>query len=161
MNSRCLKLYRAYSISFNSPKVGKFFGIEFYRTVSKFWGKEKESCLVFPSSTKREIRDFHVVFVQRRLRNVQKSVMRVKSYCFANLNPLMFCHSLCRRCPRCLSSLQDNVKMRRKIRFCANPQQLYILGMAMDNRKIVSISITKIFLENPRSKYSTNLNVQK
>ena len=101
---------------------------------------------MFPSSTKREIRDFHVVFVQRRLRNVQKSVMRVKSYCFANLNLLMFCHSLCRRCPRCLSSLQDNVKMRRKIRFCANPKQLYILGMAMDNRKIVSISITKMFL---------------
>ena len=116
---------------------------------------------MFPSSTKREIRHFHVVFVQRRLRNVQKSLMRVKSYCFANLNLLMFCHSLCRRCPRCLSSLQDNVKMRRKIRFCANPKQLYILGMAMDNRKIVSISITKIFLENPRSKYSTNLKCTK
>ena len=47
-------------------------------------GKEKESCcLVFPSSTKREIRHFHVVVVQRRLRNVQKSV--VKNCCFANL----------------------------------------------------------------------------
>ena len=38
-------------------------------------GKEKESCcLLFPSSTKREIRQFHVVVVQRRQRNVQKSV---------------------------------------------------------------------------------------
>ena len=36
-------------------------------------GKEKESCcLVFPSLTKREIRHFHVVVVQRRQRNVQK-----------------------------------------------------------------------------------------
>ena len=37
------------------------------------------------SSSKREIRHFHVVVVQRRQRNVQKSVMRVqscKSNCF-------------------------------------------------------------------------------
>ena len=35
--------------------------------------KEKENCrLVFPSSTKHEIRHFHVVVVQRRQRNVQK-----------------------------------------------------------------------------------------
>ena len=68
-------------------------------------GKEKESCcLVFPSSTKREIRHFHVVVVQRRLRNVQKSVMHVQSCYFVNLNPLLFCRSRCRRC-RCLSSL--------------------------------------------------------
>ena len=54
--------------------------------------KEKESCCpVFPSSTKREIRHFHVVVVvQRRLRNVQKSVMHVQSCCFANLNLLHF-----------------------------------------------------------------------
>ena len=49
--------------------------------------KEKESCCpVFLSSTKRETRHFHVVVVQRRLRNVQKSVMYVQSCCFANLN---------------------------------------------------------------------------
>ena len=49
-------------------------------------GKEKESCcLVLPSSTKLEMRHFHVVVVQRRLRNVQKSVMRVQSCCFAVL----------------------------------------------------------------------------
>ena len=34
---------------------------------------------MFPPSTKREIRRFHVVVVQRRLRNVQKSVMHVQS----------------------------------------------------------------------------------
>ena len=56
-----------------------------------FFGKEKESCcLVFPSSTKREIRHFHVVVVQRRLRNVQKSVMHVQSCCFANLTYCLF-----------------------------------------------------------------------
>ena len=55
-------------------------------------GKEKETrCLVFPpSSTKREMRHFHVVVVQRRLRNVQKSVMHVQSRCFVNLNQLLF-----------------------------------------------------------------------
>ena len=54
-------------------------------------GKEKESCcLVFPSSTKREIRRSHVVVVQRQQRNVQKSVIHVQSCCFANLtNPLV------------------------------------------------------------------------
>ena len=53
-------------------------------------GKGKESCcLVFPSSTKREIRHFHVVVVQRRLRHVQKSVMHV-----------FFCRSRCRRLHR-------------------------------------------------------------
>ena len=47
--------------------------------------KEKESrCLVFTPSTKREIRQFHVVVVQRRQRKVQKSVTHVQSasYCF-------------------------------------------------------------------------------
>ena len=69
-------------------------------------GKEKESCcLVFPSSTKREIRHFNVVFVQRRLRNVQKSVMHVQSCCFADLNLLLFCRSRWRRRRRCFSSV--------------------------------------------------------
>ena len=45
---------------------------------------------MFPSSTKREIRHFHVVAVQRRLRNVQKSVMHVQSCCSASLNLLLF-----------------------------------------------------------------------
>ena len=69
-------------------------------------GKEKESCcLVFPSSTKREISHFHVVVVQGRLRNVQKRLMHVQSPCFANINLLLFCRSRCPRCSRCLSSL--------------------------------------------------------
>ena len=53
--------------------------------------KEKESCcIVFPSSTSREIRLFHVLVVQWRQRNVQKSLMHVQSRCFANLNLVFF-----------------------------------------------------------------------
>ena len=60
---------------------------------------------MFPSSTKREIRYFHVVVVQRRLRNVQKSMMDVQSCYFANRNLLVFCRSCCRRRRRrCLSA---------------------------------------------------------
>ena len=68
-------------------------------------GKEKEvCCCVFPSSTKREIRHFHVVVVQRRQKNLQKSVMHVQS-CFANIILLLFCRSRCLRRRRCLGSL--------------------------------------------------------
>ena len=43
-------------------------------------GKETEGRFpVSTSSTKREIRQFHVVVVQRRQRNVQKSVLHVQS----------------------------------------------------------------------------------
>ena len=42
---------------------------------------------------KREIRKFHVIVVQWRQRNVQKSVMHVQSCCFANLNLHMYCFS--------------------------------------------------------------------
>ena len=60
---------------------------------------------MFTSSTKREIRHFHVVVVEWRHRNVQKSVIHVQSCCFTNLNPLLFSRPRCRRCRRCLSSL--------------------------------------------------------
>ena len=46
-------------------------------------GKGKESCcLVFPSLMKSKIRYFHVVVVQRWLRNAQKSLMHVQNRCF-------------------------------------------------------------------------------
>ena len=54
---------------------------------------EKENyCVVFTYSIKREreIRKFHVAVVQRRLRNVQKSVMAVQSCCFAILTYYFF-----------------------------------------------------------------------
>ena len=98
MNLRCLKLYRAYSISFNSLNVGKLFWSWILKGLHQCSGKEKEiCCLLFPSSTKRKIRKFHVVDVQRLQRNVQKSLIHVQSSCFACLNLLLFCRSRCRR----------------------------------------------------------------
>ena len=48
--------------------------------------KEKESrYLVFTSSTEREIRPFHVVVVQWRKSNVQKSVMHAQGCVFSVL----------------------------------------------------------------------------
>ena len=44
-------------------------------------------------------------FVQRRLRNVQKSMMHVQSCCFVNINLLLFNCSWCGRRRCCLSSL--------------------------------------------------------
>ena len=59
--------------------LANFSGIESERTVSKF-RKRKSFCAVFTYFIKRsrEIRKFHVAVVQRRLRNVQKSVMHVQ-----------------------------------------------------------------------------------
>ena len=58
---------------------------------------EKENfCTVFTNSIERarEIRKFHARVVQRRLRNVQKSVMHVQICCFSSLNLSVFCRSL-------------------------------------------------------------------
>ena len=112
MHQRYLTLYRAYSISFNSSNVGKLFWSWILTDCIKVQEKKrKESCcLVFPSSTRREIRHFHVVVVQRRQRNVQKSVMHVSSCCFANLNLLLFRRSRSRHRRRCLSSLLRSSK---------------------------------------------------
>ena len=47
-------------------------------------GKERESCcLLFPSSTKRENRQFHVVVMQRWQKNVQKK-SDINSLLFSN-----------------------------------------------------------------------------
>ena len=66
------------------------------------WEKKRESCcLVFPASTKPEIRHFHVVIVQRGQRNIQNNCdTRAKL-----INLLLFCRFRCRRRRRCLSSL--------------------------------------------------------
>ena len=44
----------------------------------------KEKGSVFTSSTRSEIKQFHVAVVQRRQRKVQKSVLHVRSRCFLN-----------------------------------------------------------------------------
>ena len=86
------KRYRAYSNSCNSSNVGNFFLDLNSKKLCQSSGKENESrCRVFTSSTKREIRHFYVVVVQRLQRNVQKSVMHVQSCCFAKLlKPIVF-----------------------------------------------------------------------
>ena len=54
--------------------------------------EKKKKVVVFcpRPATKREIRQFHVVVVQRRQRNVSKNVMHVQSCCFANLTYCFF-----------------------------------------------------------------------
>ena len=50
---------------------------------------------MFTSSTKRVIREFDVLAMQRRQRNVHKSVMHVQICCFAHPNLLFPCRFLC------------------------------------------------------------------
>ena len=86
---RCFKLHRPYSASFDLSNVGEISGVESESTV----GLEKENfCIMFIYSIKRarEIGHFHVAVVQRRLRNVQKTVMHVQNCCFADINLLLF-----------------------------------------------------------------------
>ena len=63
-------------------------------------GKGKQDCcFVLPSSTKREIRLFHIVVVQRRQTEKYHTKKRdhVQSCYFAKLNLLVYCRSPCRR----------------------------------------------------------------
>ena len=92
VKSRCFKLYRAYSISFNSSNVGNFFLDLNFKKLYQSSGKEKQRrCLVFTSSKKREIWPFYIVVVQWLQRNVPKSVMHVQSCCFSKLQkPIAF-----------------------------------------------------------------------
>ena len=100
MNSLCFKLNRAYSFSLNSSNTGKFFRSWILKDCIKVQEKVKWN-------VKREIRTFHVVVVHWRQRNVHRSVMRVQSCCFANLNLLLFCRPRYRRPHRCLSFLRE------------------------------------------------------
>ena len=60
-----------------------------------------------PVFDKREIRTFHVVVEQPRLRNVLKNVTHVQSWFFANLNQLLISRSRCRHRRRSLSFLRE------------------------------------------------------
>ena len=96
MKSRGLKVNRAYSISFDSSIVGKFFGSLILKDCIK--EPEKKRKVVFLCSRPRQIvklGTYMFVVVRRRLRNVQKS----------EKNLLLFCCSRCRRRCRCLRSL--------------------------------------------------------
>ena len=60
---------------------------------------------MFTPSIKGEIEKFHFAVVQRRQRKAQKSMIRVQSCCFADLNLLLFCRSHSRRRRLCLLKL--------------------------------------------------------
>ena len=59
--------------------------------------------------------------MQRQLTNVQKSIMHVQSCCFANLNPLLSCHTLCRHRHHCLSTLLAPISKARDCRYNKTP----------------------------------------
>ena len=105
--SRCFKLYRAYSISFNLLNVGNFPLQLNSKRLYQSSGKKKESrCLVFTYSIKREIWHFYVVVLQWLQRNVQKKRdARAELLFCQSWNLLLFCRSRWRRRRRCLSSL--------------------------------------------------------
>ena len=69
-------------------------------------GKEKQGrCLVFTSSTKREIWHFHDVYSGSDGKETYKRARCTSKFFFANLNLLLFSRSRWRRRCRCLSSL--------------------------------------------------------
>ena len=89
--SHCPKLYRAYSISFNSSDVGKCFWSWILKDCIEVQEKKKKvAVLCSRSRTKREIRHFQFVVVQGRQRNLQISVLHVQSCCFAKSKPIAF-----------------------------------------------------------------------
>ena len=101
MNSRCFKLYRPYSILFNSSNLGNFFlGLSSKRLYRSSEKEEGSRFFIFTFS-----QNVKVVVMQWRQINVQKCVMHVQSRCFTNLNLFLYCRSCWRRLRRCLSSL--------------------------------------------------------
>ena len=76
---------------------------------------------MFPSLKNVKKRHSHVVVMQRQLTNVQKSIMHVQSCCFANLNPLLSCRTLCRRRDHCLSTLLAPISKARDCRYNKTP----------------------------------------
>ena len=75
------------------PNVSEIFWVKSERTVSKFRKRKRNFlCCAHLLHKIKWNRTFHVAVLQQRLRNVQKSVMHVQSWFFANLN-LFFCCS--------------------------------------------------------------------
>ena len=89
VNFRCLKLYRAYSISFTSSNVCNFLEFDLKDRITVQEKEKKVVFYTFPSSTKRTFRYFQVE-VKRRQRKVQKHMMHVQSCYFANVSLLLF-----------------------------------------------------------------------
>ena len=102
---RSSNLYALIPLRSTCQILVNFSGVEFLSAVCNSEKEIEIRCLVLTSSTLREIKKFHFVYLQRRQRNVQKSVMNVQSCCFADLNLLRCCRFHCRRRCLCLSSL--------------------------------------------------------
>ena len=83
MNSRCFKLYRSYSISFNSSDVGEFYFNSIVKDCIKVQKKKKEVVVLCSRSVQN-------VKLREKREKVQKNVMHVQSCCFANLRLLYF-----------------------------------------------------------------------
>ena len=77
--------------------------------MSKLKKWKRKSLTVFESSTKREIRQFHVVIVQWRL---ERHIKR------ANLNPFLFCRFRCCRRRRCWF-LRRPISANPGLKFCS------------------------------------------
>ena len=75
-------LHRDYSKSLTLSNLGEPSKVEFLRTIPKFRNKGKFRRCLCISSVHGEIGHFHVVVVQCRQRNKQKSVMHVENCCF-------------------------------------------------------------------------------
>ena len=71
-------------------KCWQMFWSSILKTVSKLRKRKESCCLVFPSSTKREFRHFHVVVGQRRQRNVQKKRDAHTKLLFLLIKPTAF-----------------------------------------------------------------------
>ena len=106
VNLRCLRLIELIPSRLIRQMLANFFWSWILKDCINVEEKKRKVVVrLFPPSTKREIRQFHVVVVQRRQRNVQKSVMHVQSCCFACLNLLLFCRTRCHRRRGCVNSL--------------------------------------------------------
>ena len=107
LNLRCFQLYRAYSNSFNSWNVGKFFWSWIVKKLSKFRKRKRKSlsCVHVLDKTWNK-----VLFRYSRAATAKKctkNLMQLHNCCLANLNLLLFCRSRCLRRCRCLSYLID------------------------------------------------------
>ena len=94
VNLLCLKLYRAYSISFNSSNVGNSFWNWILKDYNKVLEKKRKLLSLLPSSTKRKA-------VSRCSRATTGLEMYKKAWCTCKV-VVALCRSRCRRGRRCV-----------------------------------------------------------
>ena len=102
MNLLCFKFHCSYSNSFTLSSFGDLIWSWLLKGCRSSEKEKENRCLVFTSAIKREIRKVHVVIVQWRQSDVQKSVIHLQSCSFVSLILLLFCRFRCRRPRLCL-----------------------------------------------------------